>query len=197
MPKKDLGTQSIEAVKAALESSQPSKRAVKLNEYSQKNKVELMSFEQRVAFSESERIRVNDLLSDVKLVGLFWLKIFIVKRMMLDPVIGNKRVSWAVIFGYLYYRWCAPQIDHLPPHVQRDVKPFLGYLLPVSLNKHRLHDFVLKLIQDANFQTFRIPIPMAGGVFLMDARDREYVLKINPLNFPKNRDNDMGSLEYA
>src|SRR5262249_5933028 len=93
-----------------------------------------------------------------------------------------------VISATLYKRWGAKPRLSTEKYIGPTILPFFGGLMEMANFQKEAHDLVLRMARNANFQTIEVPVPMASFVILMDARDREYILK--------TRENDPRSSEH-
>ena len=75
--------------------------------------------------------------------------------------------------------------------------PFVGSVLEMLTARHRIHNFVLERMREHNFQPCDVRIPGGNFAFLIDLRDREYVLRTKPSHFLKNLDGDLNSVMYG
>lgn len=189
----DLGVQGLEAVKLAMG---PPQRETAAKQHH--NKFDSLPFEERVKFSTQERTRVNDLLLPAKVVGRFVLKAVLIKRLLVDNFVSNGKVAWLLVSLYFLNSWKAARFptdalvsEFIP------VQPFFGILLGIAKHRHNLHGFVLDLVRHVQFQTVVLPAPLTATVAVMDARDREYVLKTNAQNYLKNFPGDSTSFEMV
>ncbi|KAH9258358.1 hypothetical protein BASA81_003407 [Batrachochytrium salamandrivorans] len=188
----DLGVQGLEAVKLAMGPPQHETTT------KQHQKFNSLPFEERVKFSTHERTRVNDVFRPVKITAWFVLKAVLIKRLLVDNFVSNSKVAWVLVSLYFLNSWKAERFptDRLVSEVI-PVQPFFGVLLGIAQHRNNLHGFVLDLLRHVKFQTIMLPAPLTTSVVVMDARDREYVLKTNAQNYLKNFPDDSTSFEMV
>jgi hypothetical protein len=196
----DLGVLGLAEAKEALERlNGPTKFTprIKLDDFSQLNS------EEKAKISRRARERVSDVYIALRSAVMTWLKIVLVNRlfrMAAERVVGKdyaRPIAWGLVMVGLYHRWGAWKKLSKEHITKPTVLPFLGALPFLAKNKERMHDVLLDLVRENNFRTIEIPVPMSSFVLLMDVRDREYVLKTNPWNYLKNREDDPGSFEMV
>lgn len=74
--------------------------------------------------------------------------------------------------------------------------PIIGSAIYFGMNKHRAHDLLLALHRRNGFKTTEMRVVNMTMVLLMDARDREYMLKTNFYNYTKTREGDLAGFDY-
>lgn len=160
-----------------------------------------LTHEQKLEASKRGRQLSNDHAAVFRATLGNLIKIYFANKMLRavgEQVLGTeaaKRVSWLIILAVLYKRWGAkPALSKV--RYKGMTVPFLGALPEMAYYKRELHDHLLRVARAVNFETVEIPVPLVTFIVLMDARDREYVLKTNPWNYLKNRENDPSSFEH-
>ena len=157
--------------------------------------------EKKAKFVREARSRQMDIYAMPRKVASVVIRLFLfqrISRSFAARYLGEKNAKyaiWGAIFVWIWHKWGAwtPLNKHLKAPVMRF--PLIGSMIQMALNKSRFHNYMTDSIAKMGFMTSEITIPGAAYVAVMDARDREYVLKTNFRNYLKNRENDMGSFE--
>lgn len=159
--------------------------------------------ERKAKMVREARARQMDLYAMARRVIFVVARMFLIQkifRSMSSAYLGEstaKNLIWAALALYSWQKWGAK--SRVNPNLKAPVMrlPIIGSLLPMALQKHRFHNYLFESLASIGFQTSEICIPGNHFIAVMDARDREYVLKTNFRNYLKNRENDMGSFEYV
>ena len=139
-----------------------------------------------------------------QLVGKTILVAWLITRLMnkillrfVSPKAANQIIR-VVTMGTLLWKTKAPSKvnTQLPNHVLSSW-PVIGSLIPMLMNSHNIHEFILRTVERAKFQSFEITIPGVHMLLVMDPRDREYVLRGHFANYTKNLPGEMNSFETA
>jgi len=195
----DLGTKPIAEVNAVYDKLRgpPNKNGtIKPDTFS------MLTGEERAEISRKGRELAGDRFVVVRQVAKNMLALNLIHRFFrfIGQTLGLRKASLLskiIIAVALYNRWGALSRlskEPLPAGAPRIV-PFFGALLTMAAHKDDMHDFLLEVARKTGFATLEIPIPMTCFITLMDPRDREYVLKANPWNYLKNRDEDPACFE--
>ena len=196
----DLGTKSIAEVSAVLDKLHgPACKDghITPDDFSS------LSNEERAKICDDGRVIANDRFVAVRIILKNFVMITTLNKLirwLTAKIFGEsnaKGISVALILFGLYHRWGPFQRQSKKPHPKGgpSIAPFFGVLPTMGQQKHRMHNFLLEVSHATNYETLELPVPMAMFVTVMDARDREYVLKTNPWNFMKNRKDDPSSFE--
>lgn len=196
MNQRDLGVQSIVEVRNALNKI---KGPPVVHNRLQPDDFSNLKAEERIAVSIAGRKRANDIYLIPKEIISFIAKVYLF-RLLMEKILKNfltekiaKRLVWIAILIILWNRCAARRIDNKLKAVK--MYPFFGAMIALASRKGETHDHLLEFLQSNQFKTLIIPVPGSAFVLLMDARDREYVLKTNSRNYLKNREGDAGSFE--
>lgn len=196
----DLGTKSIAEVNAELDKIKGPRATggyIKPDDFSS------LTNEERAKIVAKGRELVHDRFETLKVVArnLILIQISLrAVRWMGSKFLDDPQAKWfarALVTAFVINRWRAwPRLSPKETHKNMpEVYPIVGGLPIFIVHTHDMHDFLLETTRQSKFETFEIPVPMNCFVGLMDARDREYVLKTNPWNYPKNRENDPACFE--
>jgi cytochrome P450 len=159
--------------------------------------------ERKAHLVRTSRARQIDNFAMARKVGMLLLRVLVLQKILrsaLAGLLGEHRATQVVwgalaVVGYLKFRAKPLANDKWRSPLMR--LPFLGSLLQMAFNKSRFHNYLSESIRSEGYVTAEITIPGGEFMAIMDARDREYVLKTNFRNYLKNRENDMGSFEYV
>ncbi|KAH9249848.1 hypothetical protein BASA81_012339 [Batrachochytrium salamandrivorans] len=206
----DVGVLGLDATKKALNLARgPSNPLAKPKEAPASTKTSFgVETEDEIARKASSaadsRARVNDKLGMIKYVATQAVKSLLLQKLVQALVkLGGgqesfaQRLSACLVIALNLWRFAAgKKLNSQLSSGGLLWLPLLGHAIPMMLNKHRNHDFLLEVMTEQKCQSMELQLPGGNFIALMDARDREYVLRTHFRNYPKNREGDNGSFEY-
>jgi hypothetical protein len=137
------------------------------------------------------------LLKDLVMFGLLLKFIKFVLRRIISNEGTVSKLANLVAVGSFVWKIRAP--SKYNKHLRNGLPtyPIIGALPEIMKHQDALHGILLQAIRNVNFQSVEITLPAAHMLFLMDARDREHVLRSRFTNYVKNLPEELNSFDVG